>query len=242
MASRELRTGDAFGSALFASLDGAEAAIVIERDDGFVDVDGSDYFRNVTDDPLWPWLRPRITGRVLDVGAGAGRAAIQLQGEGLEVVALDVSPGCVDVCDRRGVEHTYQGIIEEPALTQPASFDSVVAIGNNLGLLGSPETAGSFLDAARAIGSNDVRIVGTMLDPYLTDEPLHLSYHERNRLEGRLGGEARICVRYQNIATDWFTLLWASKAELAEICAAHGWSVVATEQAGILYAAELRPT
>lgn len=88
-------------------------------------------------------------------------------------------------------------------MTRPASFDTVVAIGNNLGLLGTPETAGSFLDAARAIGSNDMRIVGTMLDPYLTD--------------------------------------WASEAELADVCATHGWSVVATKHAGILYAAELRP-
>lgn len=42
-------------------------------------------------------------GRVLDVGAGAGRHALALQARGLEVVAIDVSPTCVALCRERGV-------------------------------------------------------------------------------------------------------------------------------------------
>lgn len=242
MARGDPRLGDAFGAALLARLDGADPSIVMERDDGYIDVDTSDYFADVAEDPLWSWISPRIEGRVLDIGAGAGRAATRLQAEGHDVVALDVSPGCTEVCRRRGVEETFDGTIEQLAATRPETFDTLVAIGNNLGLLGTPETAGAFLNSARAVGTPKARLVGTILDPYVTDDPLHLAYHQANRRTGRLAGEVRLRVRFRDLATDWFSLLWASADELEEVCARHGWHIAATEPHGIVYAAELRPT
>ena len=46
-------------------------------------------------------------GRVLDVGAGAGRHALALEACGCEVVAIDVSPMCVDLMRTRGVHRTH---------------------------------------------------------------------------------------------------------------------------------------
>jgi SAM-dependent methyltransferase len=45
----------------------------------------------------------RCRGRVLDVGAGAGRHSLALQERGREVVAIDVSPTCSALCTERGV-------------------------------------------------------------------------------------------------------------------------------------------
>lgn len=233
--------GDAFGVALLDELDGARSTIVIERDDGFLDVDGSDYFTEVADDALWLWMRSRVGPRVLDVGAGAGRAALRLQRDGVDVVALDVSPGCVEICKRRGVAKTFLGTIDQLAATSPDAFDSLLCLGNNLGLIASPEAAGRFFTAARALGGPDMRIVGTMLDPYDTENPIHLASHERNRAAGRLAGAVRIRVRYQNLATDWFELLWVSPDELGQIAQQSGWELTAVQPAGIFYAAELRP-
>jgi hypothetical protein len=44
----------------------------------------------------------------------------------------------------------------------------------------------------------------------------HRAYHERNRALGRLPGQIRLRVRYQNLATPWFDYLFASVEEILE--------------------------
>ncbi len=228
--------GDAFGAALLATFDGHDARIVVERDDGLVETDRSPYLGEVEDSETWRWLRSRLGPRVLDVGAGGGRAAVPLHGEGVDVVALDVSPGAVEVCRRRGVTATFTGSVEDLAVTAPEPFDAFLCLGNNLGLVNR-----SFLGALRAMSHDGTRLVGTMLDPYATDDPLHVAYHEANRASGRLPGQVTVRVRYRNLATPWFTLLWLSPDELSGVAAASGWTVVDVLPSTV-YCAELRPT
>jgi hypothetical protein len=68
------KSQDAYGACMLASLDNPQAACVIERDDGFVDVDTTaHYLREYKE---WPeHERQAISlacGRVLDVGCGLG--------------------------------------------------------------------------------------------------------------------------------------------------------------------------
>ena len=76
-------------------------------------------------------------GRVLDVGAGAGCHALVLQGRGLEVAAIDVSPLSVEVMRRRGVEHAWESDLFDEAFT--GCYDTVLMLMNGSGIIGRLE-------------------------------------------------------------------------------------------------------
>jgi SAM-dependent methyltransferase len=218
------RRGDAIGTALLEALAGRPGPVVIERDDGFVSVDSIGYLSGL--DARDEWAVTRATGRVLDVGAGAGRAALALQGRGQQVTAIEVSPGAARACRERGVRDVYLGTPEQAAADGLVGrFDSALLLGNNIGLLGSREAAGPFLDGIGALLRPGGVIVGTASDPYQASRPVHLDYRERNRERGRLPGEATIRVRYQDIASDWFDWLIPSPEELADLARPAGWQV-----------------
>ena len=97
---------DAYGAMLTAALEGRPANEIVERDDGFIETAAS---RKLYLAPFrrWPALHRRamrfVRGRVLDVGCGGGRVCLHLQERALDVVGIDVSPGAIEVCRRRGV-------------------------------------------------------------------------------------------------------------------------------------------
>jgi SAM-dependent methyltransferase len=155
---------------------------------------------------------------------------------GLDVVALDVSAGAVEVCRRRGIEDVFHGTVDDFAGTQ--LFDSFLVLGNNLGLIGSPDGARRFFATLKRLARPGAVLVGGCLDPYQTDNPDHLAYHELNRARGRLPGQVTIRTRYKRLATEWFDLLWMAVDELSQLCEPCGWRIVDTLP-GTIYAVVL---
>jgi SAM-dependent methyltransferase len=197
---------------------------VVERDDGFVSIDSINYLGGL--DGREEWAVSRATGRVVDVGAGAGRAALALQERGQQVTAIEVSPGAAEACRRRGVRDVYLGTPERAAADGMAGgFDSALLLGNNIGLLGSREAAGPFLDGIGTLLRPGGIIVGTATDPDQASQPVHRDYQEKNRQQGRLRGQATIRVRFQDIVSDWFDWLIPSPEELAALARVAGWQV-----------------
>ena len=129
------------------------------------------------------------------------------------------------MCERRGVHRCFLGAVDELAAATPETFDTFLALGNNLGLLEGPRRAHKMLAELARLGHPDSTIVGTGLDPYQTDDPIHLSYHAANRQRDRLAGQVTIRVRHRQLATPWFNLLWCSLEELAELCEPAGWTI-----------------
>jgi 2-polyprenyl-3-methyl-5-hydroxy-6-metoxy-1,4-benzoquinol methylase len=131
-----LKEQDAYGDALLAKARGDDdAEAVIERDDGYVDIDHIDYLS-----PFRQWSRAeraaaaRAQGPVLDVGCGPGRLARHLQDRGHEVVGIDVSPGAVQAARELGVRDVHLcGAAQVSGADGP--FDTIAMFGNNLGLL-----------------------------------------------------------------------------------------------------------
>jgi SAM-dependent methyltransferase len=73
-------------------------------------------------------------GRTLDLGAGAGRHAFELQRRGLEVTAVDVSREAVEVMRGRGVADARCGGLDE---VSGERFDTVVLLMHGIGLVGT---------------------------------------------------------------------------------------------------------
>lgn len=237
--------GDAFGAALLAHLHGENGDHVLERDDGFVDTMGAEpYF---APHEAWPDLDRRALdiarGRVLDAGAGAGRAAIAIQDRGDDVVAVDTSPGAVEVCIARGVRAAVTASISRADDLRPLGrFDTVLLLGNNLGILGSVEHAAAVLDSLASVLAPGGRVIGIGLDPTLDDVPWHAAYRERNVSRGRLPGQIRLRIRFRSVADPWFDWLFTPVDGLAELAERSGWVVAEHTTPDPAYLAVLRPT
>lgn len=195
---------------------------IIERDDGFVDAATMVYFAPAA---KWPAVERRALrwarGRVLDVGVGAGRAALELQRRGRSVVGIDVSPGAVEVARARGVRDVRLLAFEEVDESL-GHFDTIVMFGNNFGLFGSPSKAQRLLRRLRPLAD---RIVAASNNPYATDDPAHLAYQERNRERNRMSGQLRLRSRYRDLIGPWFDYLIVSPDEMATILEATPWRI-----------------
>ena len=210
--------GDAFGEALqrcwLAGGRPGSSFEVVERDDGNIGVtDAASYFASFEQ---WPSVEQAIcdhaTGRILDIGCGAGRHGLVLAERDLEVVGVDASPGAVAVAKERGL-HAVEGLAEELP-TDIGRFDTILMLGNNLGLLGGVEQAQRMLRGLAEVSNPGARILASSTDPYATSNEAHLAYHERNRQRGRLPGQVRMRVRHGMLATAWFDYLFVSEVEL----------------------------
>lgn len=96
-------------------------------------------------------------------------------------------------------------------------------------------------DAMRGLLRAGGVVVGTCRDPYKTDDPDHLAYHESNRAAGRMPGQVRMRIRYRALASDWFNYLFMSPDELEQLAARSRWEIVDTTAPDPTYLAALRP-
>jgi hypothetical protein len=108
---------------------------------------------------------------------------------------------------------------------KPNSFDTIIMMGNNFALFGSFQKAQRLLKRFHKITSKNALIIAETRDPYKTDKPAHLEYHDFNRKRGRMPGQLRIRVRFEKYATKWFDYLLVSKEEMKRILKGTGWKV-----------------
>ena len=99
---------------------------------------------------------------------------------------------------------------------KPASFDTVIMMGNNFGLLGGRRQSRLRLRKLYRITSAGACIIAEATDPFTIKDPLHLRYQRSNRQRGRMSGQLRIRIRHKNMAIvgPWFDYLLVSQREM----------------------------
>ena len=219
---------DAYGHLLSDYHDGRDNVEIVEREDGFIDISRlgpRNYFAEYAD---WAAHQKQAigdaTGSVLDVGCGAGRHCLYLQAKGHPVLGADISPLAIETCEKRGLKNTFVAPVTQLS-AQVGTFDTILMMGHNFGLVGSYRRAKWLLGRFAAMTTETGKIIAETHDPYQTEEPCHLVYHQFNRERGRMGGQLRLRIRYRHYKTPWFDYLFVSKTEMEDILDGTAWRV-----------------
>jgi SAM-dependent methyltransferase len=208
---------------LLDHLEGSAETAWLESDDGRSQPAlGPEVFFASADD--WPAAEREalsfVSGRVLDIGCGAGRHALHLQQAGLAVVAIDISPGAVEVARRRGVKDARQLVAEDVDLTL-GRFDGFLLMCGNFGIVGSAERGRELLTRLATVANPGAILVADCVDDVAV----------------------RLRLRYRDRVTPWFDWLNLAPDELREIVHGSGWHierVIGYAEEPAAYAAVLR--
>ena len=194
----------------------------IRRDDGCLDESSiGSYFRTELSE-LESQSLGHVKGHVLDVGCGVGASILWLQDRGVKVTGVDISPGAVEVARKRGARDArVMSLWDLPRIEE--RFDTVIFVGNNMGLAGSLEKTGEMLDMLRGVTSDGAVLVGGSTDPTATDDPSNLAYHKWNTERGRYVGQVKIRAEYAGYTEPWFDILLFEPHVLKSLCRDHGW-------------------
>ncbi|NIJ45875.1 SAM-dependent methyltransferase [Wenyingzhuangia heitensis] len=83
-------------------------------------------------------------GKTLDVGCGAGSHSLYLQKKGLQVTAIDISEGAIEVAKDRGI--TNSQVTDIYNFKTDEKFDTILVLMNGTGICGKLTNLASFLN------------------------------------------------------------------------------------------------
>ena len=159
-------------------------------------------------------------GRVLDLGAGAGCHALELQKIGVEVVAADISPGAVEVMKARGVLDArgtdLVGLGDE-------KFDTILMMMNGIGITGNLTGLAEWLKQAKQFllpgghiifDTSDIEYIYMETDGSISI-PMDREYY----------GEVRYHMAYKDVKGPGFPWLFIDSVTLTDIAYECGYDV-----------------
>ena len=217
---------DLFAAALWKLYATGRATLRLERDDGFQDREElSWYLTTYRDFPKFEKQALRfVRGNVLDVGCGAGRHALYLQGKGLPVIAIDTSSQLVELARVRGVQSARVASACGRMPFGDGEFDTVLLFGNNLGICGTLPRFRRMLRELNRITSTRGRILASTRAPDMTDA-MQRAYLQRNIAQGLPVGQVRLRLSLDGKRGAWFSLLLFSPTDLMQLALNEGWQI-----------------
>ncbi|GGC21847.1 methyltransferase [Parapedobacter defluvii] len=172
-------------------------------------------------------------GRILDVGAGVGSHALYLQEQGVDVTALEFSPGACAVMHKRGVQKVLQ---QDFFNCDTGQYDTLLFLMNGIGLAGTIAGLSTLLRHCRSL----LRQGGQLLF-----DSSDISYlYADGSVEKPHGyqGEIRYQYEYKGETGEPFNWLFIDQEMLTRIARTEGWVVqVVFEDGNDQYLARMEP-
>jgi SAM-dependent methyltransferase len=161
-------------------------------------------------------------GRVLDLGAGAGRHSLALQQRGHQVVAVDPLPEAVSIMRDRGVDDPRLGDLGS---VTGERFDTIVMLMHGVGIAGDIHGLGVLFETAHQLLEPGGRLVFDSADllAVLENEAPEL-LDERNR-SGRYVGEVEFQLSYRDMVGPAYPWLFVDPTTLACLGGAAGFRI-----------------
>jgi len=147
------------GRALRDYLDGRRDATVRVRGPGdeIDDVRAETFFRDPSRMEPWELVAlDECRGRVLDLGAGAGSHALELQRRGHAVTAVDPCPEAARVMTRRGVADVRRSILAD---VDDGPYDTVLLLMHGVGIAGDLPGLAWLLADLHRVAAPDGRVL-----------------------------------------------------------------------------------
>ncbi|WP_028582586.1 class I SAM-dependent methyltransferase [Desulfogranum japonicum] len=208
---------DPLGTMLLDYLDGGHDACieVISPTLAMGRMPAATMFRKYRDMPKLEQLAlHHCTGRILDVGAGSGCHSLYLQNQGLDVLAVDISPGCVQAMHR---QYVHNPRLCDVFSLQEECFDTILMLMNGLGICGTLDGVNLFLQFVDTILAKEGQILVDSTDLEILQEEEETSACD----EDVYLGETSFVMRYRDIYSDPFDWVYADYATLQSFALLH---------------------
>jgi len=159
-----------------------------------------------------------VYGKTLDVGCGAGSHSLYLQDhKTLDVTAIDVSKGAIEIAKKRGVTKVK---VQDIYALQNEVFDTLLFLMNGSGIIGTLDNIDRFFTHIKTLVSpkGQILIDSSDLSYLFTDEEGGFW------VDATAGyyGEMKYKMKYKNLESEWFDWLYIDFNTLQNAANAHG--------------------
>lgn len=186
-------------------------------------LDPSYFFRSFQQMPVQEQeALKRCKGRILDIGAGAGAHSIWLQGQGFDVVSIDISPLSCETMQLRGLKNV---ICSDVYHLTDQKFDTILLLMNGAGVAQTLPGLPILLNHLKGLLNPGGRILADSSDLlYLFTDENGESWIDINSTA--YYGEMEYQLSYQKVKGKKFPWLFVDPATFAENAEKCGFTVV----------------
>ena len=175
----------------------------------------------------------KATGKVLDVGAGAGVHALEMKKNGCDVLAIDISKGAVEHLKSKGLNVQQIDFFD----LKDQKFDTITMLMNGIGIAGSLSNLEKTLEHAKTLLNPGGKILCDSCDiRYLYEDEDGALWVNLNT---EYYGNFRFQMSYKKEKTDWFDWLYVDFDSLFNSAAKVGLKAVRVFEQDENYLAEI---